>query len=253
MELNRNNSVLRKIMPKRLWDFLHDRLLRFFEPDFYQQKPYINLSFSQEGEDLILQRLVEGKTNGFYVDVGAHHPFRFSNTYKFYLQGWRGINMDPLPGCMDLFDTLRPHDINLEIAISSQNAEQLYYYMFSEPAFNTFIKEKADWLVENSKAQLIERKQIQTTTFKEVCQKHLPKGQAIDILSIDVEGMDLTVLESNDWDLYRPKYLVVESFMQGLEDHQRSPLHTFLSNNGYLMVSKAVHSFIYMDSKNTLK
>lgn len=40
-------------------------------------------SWSQEGEDLILRRIFENKNTGFYVDVGAHHPKRFSNTIFF--------------------------------------------------------------------------------------------------------------------------------------------------------------------------
>ena len=65
------------------------------------------ISYSQEGEDMILRRLFETRRRGFYVDVGAHHPRRFSNTYYFYRQGWSGINIDAAPGSMKLFDRLR--------------------------------------------------------------------------------------------------------------------------------------------------
>jgi len=94
-------------------------------------------SYSQEGEDLILLRIFEKKRIGFYVDVGAHHPFRFSNTYRFYLRGWRGINIDPMPGSMRLFNKFRKRDINLELAVG-ENEDTLIYYMFNEPALNTF-------------------------------------------------------------------------------------------------------------------
>ena len=76
-------------------------------------------SYSQEGEDRILQRLFENQTPGFYVDIGAHHPRRFSNTYIFYKQGWRGINVDATPGSMFLFRVFRKRDINLEIAVDA--------------------------------------------------------------------------------------------------------------------------------------
>ena len=55
-------------------------------------------SYSQEGEDMILRRIFGDKRLGFYVDVGAHDPRRFSNTYYFYKRGWRGINIEPRPG-----------------------------------------------------------------------------------------------------------------------------------------------------------
>ena len=82
---------------------------------------FVNLSFSQEGEDLVLYRLLGHQTKGVYVDVGAHHPYRFSNTFKFYLLGWSGINIDPLPGSKQLLDEKRPRDINLEAGILNRN------------------------------------------------------------------------------------------------------------------------------------
>jgi hypothetical protein len=93
--------------------------------------------FSQEGEDGLLERVCAGKLNGFYVDIGAHHPQRFSNTYVFYLKGWRGINVDPMPGSKQRFDILRDRDTNLEVGVSDVR-EELIYYSFKEPALNTF-------------------------------------------------------------------------------------------------------------------
>ncbi len=67
--------------------------------------PYVQLSYSQDGEDMVLRRLLGGQRSGFYVDVGAHHPFRFSNTCYFHRLGWRGINIDADPDAMALFGT----------------------------------------------------------------------------------------------------------------------------------------------------
>ena len=80
--------------------------------------PYRRTSYSQEGEDLILDRLLRRKPRGYYVDVGAFHPKKFSNTHLFYRRGWSGINIDATPGSMDEFRRVRPRDTNLEIAIS---------------------------------------------------------------------------------------------------------------------------------------
>ena len=82
--------------------------------------PYKRYALSQEGEDLILARIYEHKPEGFYVDVGALHPVRFSNTYFFYRQGWRGINIGAMPGSMKAFQHQRPRDINVEAAISDE-------------------------------------------------------------------------------------------------------------------------------------
>ena len=94
-------------------------------------------TWSQEGEDGILARIFEGQRQGFYVDVGAHHPFRFSNTYFFYRQGWRGLNIDAAPGSMRPFRSHRPRDINVECGIGLTAGRQ-DFFVFNDPALSTF-------------------------------------------------------------------------------------------------------------------
>ena len=122
-------KLIIKFTPHKLTNIYYNNLLK-----------YASLSYSQEGEDMILKRIFNEKKNGFYIDVGAHHPKRFSNTHYFYLKGWRGINIDAMPSSMKLFNKQRPKDINLEIAISDKK-EVLTYYGFNESALNSFSKE----------------------------------------------------------------------------------------------------------------
>jgi len=99
-------KLLKIILPKTLKN-------KFIEINNNYFDGYALKSYSQEGEDMILRRLFEKQLTGFYVDVGAHHPKRFSNTYFFYKQGWHGINIDAMPGSMKLFEKIRPRDILL--------------------------------------------------------------------------------------------------------------------------------------------
>ena len=175
---------------------------------------YATKSFSQEGEDLLLKRIFEHKKNGFYIDVGAHHPFRFSNTYLFYKKGWKGINLDAMPNSMKIFEKYRPRDINLEIPVG-KDGEKLVYYIFNEPALNTFDKNRIEAIVSKSVYTLIREMEIQIRSLKSILDEYLPKGQNIDFMSIDVEGLDFEVLKSNDWKKYRPEILFVESLGGG--------------------------------------
>src|SRR6187431_556967 len=122
-------SSLKQILPDQVKVFL-----RNFKGNYLGG--YSLKSYSQEGEDLILNRILEKKTCGFYVDVGAHHPKRFSNTYLFYQKGWRGINIDAMPGSMAEFRNFRPRDINIEAAVGA--AKEIPFYVFDEKALNTF-------------------------------------------------------------------------------------------------------------------
>jgi len=204
-----------------------------------------NLSFSQEGEDLILNRMFEGQESGFYVDVGAHHPQRFSNTYNFYLKGWRGINIDATPDSMKPFRKIRPEDINIEAAISD-SSELLTFYIFNEPALNGFSKEISTSRDGISSYKITETKQIRTRTLSEVLDEHLPQNKDIDFLSIDVEGLDYQVLISNDWSKYRPKVILVEELSTSLESiPQESKTFAFLHGIGYELFAKTFNTSFY--------
>ncbi|HCN85225.1 MAG TPA: SAM-dependent methyltransferase [Sphingobacteriaceae bacterium] len=211
-----------------------------------QVNNYVNLSFSQEGEDLVLSRLLGNKSSGFFIDIGAHHPMRFSNTYKFYLLGWRGINIDPLPGCMKMFNDLRSRDINLEIGISNDLMANLTYYLFNEPALNTFDIDTANKLIkENNQYHLIGKKNIECSRLTDILNKYLSDDTEIDFFNIDVEGMDLEVLKSNDWQKYIPHYIVVESLSTTLDNDFNSPLNQYLSSLNYTFIGKTVNSLFY--------
>lgn len=105
-------SLLKTILPHRT-----QNLLRAYR-DLHITR-FASKSYAQQGEDLILREILNYASTGFYVDVGAHHPFRFSNTYLFYKQGWRGINIDAMPGSMTLFHRFRPRDINIECGVAN--------------------------------------------------------------------------------------------------------------------------------------
>ena len=99
--------------------YLGDQFFFYLKMILALFKDYSNKYYSQFGEDVVLRVLVgDLKKPGFYVDVGAYHPKHLSNTYYFYKKGWRGINIDPNPKSIKLFNLLRPSDINLNVAIA---------------------------------------------------------------------------------------------------------------------------------------
>lgn len=200
------------------------------------------ISYSQEGEDLILARIFEGQRQGFYIDVGAHHPLRFSNTYLLYLNGWTGINIDATPGSMDAFRLLRSRDINLEMAIGRKK-ESKTYYLFDEPALNTFDKKL---IKPNQKHgyQLIGQQEIELLPLSTVINKYA-NNQIIDLLTIDVEGMDYQVLESMDW-AHQIKVVVIEQLSTDLKKLSTTPSHKLLTKKGYSLFAKTVNSAIYL-------
>lgn len=202
------------------------------------------LSYAQEGEDILLRRMLMGRACGFYVDVGAHHPLRFSNTYLFYRQGWRGINIEPRPGSKGLFDTFRPGDINLELAIGSTLGEQTYYE-YDEPALNTFDVEEVRLLADRD-IHPLRAVRVPMMRLSDVLDRHVPTGASITFMSVDVEGMDLAVLATNDWSRYRPELIVAEDLaLRSLADAPGSPLAQYLAHQGYQLCSRFLCSVLY--------
>lgn len=232
-------QILKKILPKAV----KEKIIEFRNNNL---DGYATKSYSQEGEDMILKRLFGGQKFGFYVDVGAHHPKRFSNTYYFYKKGWRGINIDAMPGSMIAFDKLRPRDINIERPISDKK-QILTYYAFNEPALNTFSKELA---VEYEKENYFIKftRDIETTTLEDVLDRNLPKNQDIDFLSVDVEGLDFMVLKSNNFEKYKPKIVLIEILGNSFSEIENNKIADYLRQCGYSIFAKTVNTVFFINN-----
>ena len=233
------------------------KIIKLFLPKQFENKlfelkniylsEYSVKSYSQEGEDMILARLFEKQQNGFYVDVGAHHPQRFSNTYYFYKKGWRGINIDAMPGSMKLFNKIRSRDINIEKPVSDKN-EILTFYAFNEPALNGFSKEISQNRNNSSNYFIKFTKEIETATLEEILDKNLPPNQTIDFLSVDVEGFDLKVLKSNNFSKYKPRVILIEALENNLEDLESDDIVRFLNQAKYILIAKTIYTYIFIEN-----
>ncbi len=232
-------------LKKLIFKLTRERVLDFYEaPVKKKLNSYATLSYSQEGEDLILKRIFEGKQGGFFVDVGAHHPQRFSNTYLFYQMGWRGINIDATPGSMNKFIEQRPGDINLEIAISDFD-EISTFYKFNEPALNTFSILEAQKKHGTKNYKIIDKVMIRTRTLTSVLDEWKENHLEIDFLNIDVEGYDYKVLKSLDWKKYNPQIILIEDLEIDLENILMNEICTFLRSLDYILFAKTYNTLIF--------
>lgn len=209
------------------------------------ERQFGRMSFAQEAEDLMLFREMgaDSTRKGFYVDVGAHHPIRFSNTYFFYKMGWHGVNIDAMPGSMSEFRRLRPRDINLEIGIGLKASTECFF-VHHEPALNTFDKELSE-----SRGGLKSVVPIQIRTLGDVLNEFVQPLSKIDFLSVDAEGFDEQVLRSNDWSKFRPRFVVAESLGNAINSTLVScPLCRFLNSEGYKLICVTGRSRIFVEN-----
>lgn len=212
--------------------------------------PFASYSFAQEGEDMVLGELLESPAErmGFYVDVGAHHPQRFSNTYRFYLMGWRGINIEPNPDIIARFQSQRPRDINLSVGCADEEAD-LVYYQFNESALNTFSKATADRRVALQEARLMHTKKVHVRRLAGILEEHLPPSTKLDFLTVDVEDLDIEVLRSNDWKRFRPSFVLAEDLgsIDSLEQIGQSPVVQFMKEQSYKIVAKGLRTLYFKE------
>lgn len=164
-------------------------------------------SYAQNLEDLILWRALGKYGPGFYIDVGACDPFYDSVTKAFYDRGWRGINIEPVKHAYDLVNEARPRDINLNVAVDAVQGVKDFYRIDSGGGLSTTDQDLASAYKEEGRA--VEKVEVQTLTLASICETFV--NQEIHFLKVDVEGAERSVLQSANFEVFRPWIIVVEA------------------------------------------
>lgn len=170
-------------------------------------KPAGTSSYSQQGEDLLLQRVLTRVLKlppdykGFYIDAGAHHPTIKSNTALIYEQGFRGINIDIQEKSIKLFNEERPDCINLQCAISDEEGEVVSYIQPKTISGTATCDTEVANKFKDRNKRLIEVK-VPARRLSNVIDEYADSS-IIDYLNIDVEGFEMKVLRGIDFSKHR--------------------------------------------------
>ncbi len=204
-------------------------------------------SYSQCAEDLIVEFIFKSgalESRGFYVDVGAHHPRRGSNTYALYKKGWRGILVDMEPDKVIAARLARPFDTCVQAAVSDGERD---VGVFSPGPFSTKTTIDPKSALGDRFTNFVKTASVRTKTLTDILDDNSCSGD-FDFLNVDCEGHDLAVLRGLDFERYCPKVICVEIWeaSKGIEALMGSEIHVYLTNNGYLLYSWTVLSAIYV-------
>ncbi len=186
-------------------------------------------SFSQFGEDSFINSFFDNKKDGKYVDLGAFHPMRLSNTYLLYKKGWTGTNIDLNPITIDLFNLARSKDKNICCLIGDKNdlLKEVYY---------------EDWSAANSltsNENLKDKKTMRTRTFESLIHHDF------DFLNIDLEGHDYEILKTIDFKKFSPKLICIE-ILKNCSDKEN--IFEFMKNNSFIFIKNLGPSFFFKRS-----
>ena len=200
-------------------------------------------SYAQSGEDIIADVLLEKKRKGIYVEVGAFHPKLFSNTYLFYKRGWSGVCIEPRPEVKEMFEKTRSRDKFVSLGVGAKK-DVLEYYEFDDSAANTFSTEQAEKNTQEAGRKLLRKINVAVMPLRDILAGCELDGKTVDLMSVDVEGMDAEVLKSNDWNKYRPKVVICEDLEFDFMNPKKSAVVKYLLDLGYELVGKTPYSLI---------
>ena len=191
-----------------------------------------------DNEDTNILNYFKNKKNGFYVDVGCFHPINRNNTYLLYINKWRGINIDLSQFSIDLFNFLRPDDLNLRCVVSDKEQNVKVFFQKELSQLSTIEEDQAKKVFQGK----IKNKEIKAYTLNQILDNSRYQNQEIDLLDIDVEGADYKVLLGLDFKRYKPKLIWIEIHNKNVSDDK---IFKFLVNKGYTLIWSGVFSHLF--------
>jgi FkbM family methyltransferase len=207
-------------------------------------------SYAQAGEDLIVDFVAKAMQieNVSYLDVGAHHPTLFSNTYLFYKRGYQGVLVEPDPELMDSIRRVRPRDTCIEAGVGVQSAANAQFFVMSTRTLNTFSEEEAK-RYEAMGTQRIEKiLPVPMVTLDEILADRFQDKEPT-LVSIDVEGLDFEVLSTLDLKKRRPPIICVETlqYSETREEIKDTRIARLMSDNDYFAYGDTYINTIFVD------
>ncbi|MFK0735078.1 MAG: FkbM family methyltransferase [Gloeotrichia echinulata GP01] len=194
---------------------------------------------SQYGEDRFIFKRIKLPQKGVFIDVGAGHPIYLSNTYFFEKNGWDGICIDANINQVELLKRERK---NVEWAAVTEEEGEIEFYQSFSPEFSTSVKQTEYPGIIN---KFFNKKAIKVPCFRleTILKKH--DIDVIDILNIDVEGTELEVWKTFDYQKYKPKVVVIEYYTFGIGDNSRK-IKEYFANLPYLLVHTTCSNLIFV-------
>ncbi len=210
--------------------------------------PVFLRSYSQAGEDAIIQFLLNDKhmTNISYLDIGTNIPDITNNTYLFYLGGGNGVCVEADKSLIKKIEKIRPRDKVLNIGVSASSLSEADFFIFNH-GMNTFDKTEAELRTKSGKFKIIETVRVKLIDINTIISENFENTP--DLLSLDIEGLDLSVLKTLDFTCYPIPIICVETCMYS-ETHIRpkdSSILEFMSSRGYEVYADTYINTIFIN------
>jgi FkbM family methyltransferase len=204
--------------------------------------------YSQYGEDRIIWEAFQvlGIEKPSYLDLGAHHPFKISNTAYFYERGCRGVTVEPNPALIQDFSDYRPEDITLNVGISEEEGVADFYIFKLNSSHNTFSIDTARaFEIRQPDNPIVKTVKLRTTTVSKIIKEYC-NGQFPAFMDIDIEGLEWEVLNQLEFDGSKPVIIMVEVVHN--QDKTITDFNELLKRMGYTPYCRTTANIIYVDN-----
>ena len=236
-------------MIRKLKNIIRKFVFLFLKPEIIQ-KTIFN-SYSQAGEDKILDFLFSSKkiTLPSYLDIGVFYPTSISNTHLFYTRGSRGVCVEADPTLIPIIKKARSEDKVINVGVGVNNSSGAEFYVFNDKGLSTFDKKEAEY-----------REGFGTFKIEKVCTIPMQPINSIlkenfdtypDFLSIDIEGLDLEVLKTLDFNTFKIPVICVETCVYS-ENHIKpkdNRIVDFIITKGYFVYADTYINTIFVNKK----
>ncbi|MEO6583896.1 MAG: FkbM family methyltransferase [Ferruginibacter sp.] len=218
------------------------RLFRKFIKKYFI--PKVQFSYSQFGEDLIIAYFFNnlGINKPTYLDIGANEARYISNTFYFYEHGSKGVLIEPNPYLAKKLKQIRRNDMVENVGIGLSQVAEADFYLFPNYAngLSTFSKTEADHWQNNGmkgigKIPIEKIIKMPLLPINSILEKYFD-NTALNFISIDVEGLDLDILKTMDFEKYTPELICVETLMynEKQEGYKNDGILQFMATKNYL-------------------
>lgn len=217
--------------------FIEHLKKRFSVGRIFSEREYI------QGENIAYRSFSENRKSytGFYIDIGTHHPYPFSNTLHFSQKGWQKITIEPTSESANLFNLFSNTGMVINTEQGAKHESSMLYYLKNRKTSGSTIEiAKKSIATFNT---VIKTVNVREKPLAAVLDNNLPAGQTIDFLSLDAAGFDMRALKSIDWTRYIPLFIIIKvnAGIQG----GAAPICSFLMQKNYKQVAKTDRAYFF--------
>lgn len=180
--------------------------------------------YAQFGEDLYLEKLY-GTNTGTIVEVGAFDGVTYSNSYLLEKKGWKCVLVEPNPYLCQKISAARSALLFNNAAGRTAGTIALNFSPGKEEYAYTDCEDSA--IAHSPLVTATETVEVEQIRLDEICRQS--NIDTIDVLTIDVEGNEMGVLEGFSLDIWKPTIIIIEDNTQ----FRDRSIERYLTNRGY--------------------